>query len=67
MGIIFTHKAFFDSLDLLFNNAAAKQYYIPAKRFGYLLMRIRNRYKDPTMEPGGQVSNTFSSDLTKTL
>jgi type I restriction enzyme R subunit len=43
-------KAFFDSLDLLFNNEAAKQYYIPAKRFGYLLMRIRNRYKDPTMD-----------------
>ena len=43
-------KAFFDSLDLLFNTEAAKQYYIPAKRFGYLLMRIRNRYKDPTMD-----------------
>lgn len=43
-------KAFFDSLDLLFNSEAAKQYYIPAKRFGYLLMRIRNRYKDPTMD-----------------
>lgn len=43
-------KAFFDSLDLLFNTEAAKQYYIPAKRFGYLLIRIRNRYKDPTMD-----------------
>ena len=43
-------KAFFDSLDLLFNSDVAKQYYIPAKRFGYLLMRIRNRYKDPTMD-----------------
>lgn len=43
-------KAFFDSLDLLFNTESAKQYYIPAKRFGYLLMRIRNRYKDPTMD-----------------
>jgi len=43
-------KAFFDSLDLLFNTEVAKQYYIPAKRFGYLLMRIRNRYKDPTMD-----------------
>ena len=43
-------KAFFDSLDLLFNSEIAKQYYIPAKRFGYLLMRIRNRYKDPTMD-----------------
>lgn len=43
-------KAFFDSLDLLFNTEKAKQYYIPAKRFGYLLIRIRNRYKDPTMD-----------------
>lgn len=43
-------KAFFDSLDLLFNNDVAKKYYIPAKRFGYLLIRIRNRYKDPTMD-----------------
>ncbi|QGK73189.1 type I restriction endonuclease subunit R [Flavobacterium sp. SLB02] len=43
-------KSFFDSLDLLFNSEVAKQYYIPAKRFGYLLMRIRNRYKDPTLD-----------------
>lgn len=43
-------KAFFDSLDLLFNTDSAKTYYIPAKRFGYLLVRIRNRYKDPTLD-----------------
>jgi len=43
-------KAFFDSLDLLFNTESAKQYYIPARRFGYLLVRIRNRYKDPTLD-----------------
>ncbi len=43
-------KAFFDSLDLLFNTEAAKEYYIPAKRFGYLLVRIRNRYKDATLD-----------------
>tara|TARA_R110002073_G_scaffold312586_4_gene484122 strand:+ start:22684 stop:26031 length:3348 start_codon:yes stop_codon:yes gene_type:complete len=43
-------KAFFDSLDLLFNSEAARKYYIPAKRFGYLLMRIKNRYKDPSMD-----------------
>lgn len=43
-------KAFFDSLDLLFNTEVAKDYYIPAKRFGYLLIRIRNRYKDPTLD-----------------
>lgn len=43
-------KAFFDSLDLLFNTNTARKYYIPAKRFGYLLVRIRNRYKDPTLD-----------------
>ena len=43
-------KAFFDSLDLLFNSKAARDYYIPAKRFGYLMIRIRNRYKDPSLE-----------------
>lgn len=43
-------KAFFDSLDLLFNTDAAREYYIPAKRFGYLLVRIRNRYKDATLD-----------------
>ncbi len=43
-------QSFFDSLDLLFNTGVAKQYYIPAKRFGYLLMRIRNRYKDATLD-----------------
>ena len=43
-------KAFFDSLDLLFNSKVAQDYYIPAKRFGYLLVRIKNRYKDPSMD-----------------
>jgi type I restriction enzyme, R subunit len=43
-------KAFFDSLDLLFNTSAAKEFYIPAKRLGYLMMRIRDRYKDPSMD-----------------
>jgi type I restriction enzyme, R subunit len=43
-------KAFFDSLDLLFNVEQAKKYYIPAKRFGYLLIRIKNRYRDDTMD-----------------
>jgi type I restriction enzyme R subunit len=43
-------KAYFDSLDLLFNTRVAKQYYIPSKRLGYLLVRIRNRYKDATLD-----------------
>jgi type I restriction enzyme R subunit len=43
-------RSFFDSLDLLFNTDVARTYYVPAKRFGYLLLRIRNRYKDPTLD-----------------
>ena len=43
-------KSFFDSMDLLFNVSQAKRYWIPVKRFGYLFMRIRNRYKDETMD-----------------
>ncbi|MCX5805124.1 MAG: HsdR family type I site-specific deoxyribonuclease [Proteobacteria bacterium] len=43
-------KSFFDSLDLLFNVQAGTEYWIPAKRLGYLLWRIKNRYKDDTMD-----------------
>lgn len=43
-------RNFFSSLDLLFNVKDADQFWIPAKRFGYLLIRIRNRYKDETMD-----------------
>ncbi|MDD5581386.1 MAG: HsdR family type I site-specific deoxyribonuclease [Methylobacter sp.] len=43
-------QAFFDSLDLLFNVEQAKDFYIPAKRFAYLMMRIRNRYSDETLD-----------------
>lgn len=43
-------KSFFESLDLLFNTQAGGEYWIPAKRIGYLLWRIRDRYKDETMD-----------------
>ncbi|RYE53176.1 MAG: type I restriction endonuclease subunit R, partial [Sphingobacteriales bacterium] len=43
-------KSFFDSLDLLFNVQAGTEYWIPAKRLGYLLWRIKERYKDETMD-----------------
>lgn len=43
-------KAFYDSLDLLFNATAAREFYIPAKRLGYIMMRMRDRYKDETMD-----------------
>lgn len=43
-------RAFFDSLDLLFNTRVGGEYWIRAKRLGYLLWRIKDRYKDPTMD-----------------
>jgi len=43
-------KSFFDSLDLLFNTPVGGEYWIRAKRLGYLLWRIKDRYKDETMD-----------------
>ncbi|MBN2282208.1 MAG: type I restriction endonuclease subunit R [Candidatus Marinimicrobia bacterium] len=43
-------KSFFDSLDLLFNIQAGTEYWIPAKRLGYIIWRIKDRYKDETMD-----------------
>ncbi len=43
-------KSFFDSLDLLFNTPVGGDYWIRAKRLGYLLWRIKDRYKDETMD-----------------
>ena len=43
-------KSFFDSLDLLFNTPAGNEYWVPAKRLGYLIWRIKDRYKDATMD-----------------
>ena len=43
-------KSFFDSLDLLFNVQTGTEYWIPAKRLGYIIWRIKDRYKDETMD-----------------
>jgi len=43
-------KSFFDSLDLLFNVKVGTEYWIPAKRLGYIIWRIKDRYKDETMD-----------------
>jgi type I restriction enzyme R subunit len=43
-------KSFFDSLDLLFNTQVGGDYWVRAKRLGYLLWRIQDRYKDATMD-----------------
>jgi type I restriction enzyme R subunit len=60
-------KAFFDSLDLLFNASIAQEYYVPAKRLGYLLMRMRDRYKDETLDlkwAGAKVRKLLDKYLT---
>jgi len=44
-------KNYFDRLDLLFNSPTAqREHWIPAKRIGYLVWRIRYHYKDDTLD-----------------
>jgi len=44
-------KNYFDRLDLLFNvPAVQRDHWIPAKRIGYLMWRIRYHYKDDTLD-----------------
>lgn len=47
-----THvKNYFDRLDLLFNvTEVQRKHWVPAKRIGYLMWRIRYHYKDDTMD-----------------
>ena len=43
-------QAFQESMDVILPNEAATPYKIPAKRFGYLLIKIKERYKDDTLD-----------------
>jgi type I restriction enzyme R subunit len=44
-------KNYFDRLDLLFNAPTVqREHWIPAKRIGYLMWRIRYHYKDDTLD-----------------
>lgn len=43
---------FLQSMDVILPDAAANPYKIPAKRFGYIFMRVRERYKDDSMNLG---------------
>lgn len=40
---------FLQSMDIVLPNAAANQYKIPAKRFGYIMAKVRERYKDESL------------------
>lgn len=60
-------KHFLDSLDMLFNVPEARQYRIPGKLLGYLANRIRQRYRDPTMDlkwAKGKVRRMIDDHLT---
>jgi len=44
-------KNYFDRLDLLFNvPLVQREHWVPAKRIGYLMWRIRYHYKDDTLD-----------------
>ena len=46
-------KKFLQSMDIILPNAAATPFKIPAKRFGYLLAKVKDRYKDDTLSISG--------------
>lgn len=47
-------KKFLQSMDIILPNAAANPFKIPAKRFGYLLAKVKDRYKDDTLSISGR-------------
>lgn len=46
-------KKFLQSMDIILPNAEAMPYKVPAKRFGYLLVKVKDRYKDDTLNISG--------------
>lgn len=46
-------KKFLQSMDIILPNMAANPYKIPVKRFGYLLAKVKDRYKDDTLSISG--------------
>ena len=46
-------KKFLQSMDIILPNAAANPYKIPVKRFGYLLAKVKDRYKDDSLSISG--------------
>ena len=46
-------KKFMQSMDIILPNAAANPYKIPVKRFGYLLVKVKERYKDDSLNISG--------------
>ena len=46
-------KTFLQSMDIILPNPEANAYKIPVKRFGYLLAKVKDRYKDDTLTISG--------------
>ena len=57
---------FLQSMDIILPDHAASKYRVPAKRLGYLLMKVRERYKDETLNitsVGGKVQKLIDEHL----
>ena len=46
-------KKFLQSMDIVLPHSAANQYKIPVRRFGYLLAKVKQRYKDDSLNIAG--------------
>ena len=46
-------KKFMQSMDIILPNQAANKYRVPMFRFGYILNRVKERYKDDSMDISG--------------
>lgn len=59
-------KTFYQSMDIILPKPAANKYKIPARRFGYLLIKFRDRYKDDSLNIsniGGKVQALIDQHL----
>jgi type I restriction enzyme R subunit len=46
-------KKLMQSMDIVLPNSAANPYKVPVKRFGYILVKVKERYKDDTLSLSG--------------
>jgi len=46
-------KKFMQSMDIVLPNAEANKYRVPVKRFGYILVKVKERYKDDSLSISG--------------
>mmetsp|Transcript_5634 Transcript_5634/g.3245 ORF Transcript_5634/g.3245 Transcript_5634/m.3245 type:complete len:271 (-) Transcript_5634:1282-2094(-) len=59
-------RNFIQSMDIVLPNATANQYKIPVKRFGYILIRVKERYKDESLnisDSGKKVKKLINEHL----